>query len=125
MPNFFINMIILLFQDAAIYVNINNQTTNPFELHRGIRQGFLLVPYSFIIVADALNVAVKHAMRYSELQGITLPQCNSQQIINQYVDDILFAVRENETSVDKFVGILHKFELAFGLEINWHKCVTY
>lgn len=73
----FINMIILLFQDATVSVNINSQMTKSFQLHIGVRQGCPLAPYLFIIVAEALNVAVKHTMRYRELKGITLPQCNS------------------------------------------------
>ena len=59
------------------------------------------------------------------LKGITLPQCNSQHIISQYAVDTSFMVKAEETNVDNLVGILHKFEVAFGLEINWHKSVAY
>ena len=30
-------MIRLLFQDAFVSIDINNQVTEPFELHRGVR----------------------------------------------------------------------------------------
>lgn len=44
MPNSFIHMINLLFQYAAIFVNINNQDTKPLKLYRGVRQGCPLPP---------------------------------------------------------------------------------
>ena len=64
-------------------------------------------------------------MRIGNLKGITQPQCNSQHIISQYADDTSFTVKAEETSVDNLVGILHKFGIAFGLEIKWHKSVAY
>lgn len=36
MPNSFINMFRLLFQDASVSIQINNQVTNLFDLHRGV-----------------------------------------------------------------------------------------
>lgn len=64
-------------------------------------------------------------MRIGNLKGMGIPQCNSQQIINQYVDDMLFMVRVDESSVNNMVGIMHKFGIAFRLEIKWHKSVAY
>lgn len=39
MLNSFINMIKLLFQVVNVFVNINNQVIEPFELHKGVLQG--------------------------------------------------------------------------------------
>lgn len=78
MPNSFINMMIrLLFRDTIVSININKQVTEPFEVHRGIHRGCPLAPYLFIIVVEALNVAVKYIMMTGHLKGIVLPQCNS------------------------------------------------
>ena len=76
-PIVFIKMIRMLFHDANASININNQVTKAFELHRGVHQGCLLAPYLFKITAKTLNVATKHAMRCDSLNKITLPQCNS------------------------------------------------
>lgn len=70
-------------------------------------------------------MAIKYAMRIGNLKGIVRHQCYSQQIISQYVDDMSFTVRMEESNVDKFLGILHKFRTTFGLEINQHKFVAY
>ena len=73
MPIVFIKMIRMLFHDANVSIHINNQATKAFELHRGVRQGCPLAPYLFIITAIALNVIIKHAMRFDNLKGITIP----------------------------------------------------
>lgn len=64
-------------------------------------------------------------MQHELETSMALPQCNSQQIISQYVDDTSFTAKVEETSVDNLVGIMHKFGIAFGLDINWHKSVAY
>lgn len=57
-------------------------------------------------------------MEIGNLKGITFPQSNSQQIICQYVDDTSFMVKVEEINIDYRVGILYKFGIAYGLEIN-------
>ena len=52
----------------------------------------------------------------SNLEGITLPQDNSQHIISQYIDDTSFTVKAKETSVGHLVGILHKFNMPHDLK---------
>jgi hypothetical protein len=76
-------------------------------------------------MVDALNVVVKRAMVAGNLKCISLPRDNSQQITSQYADETSFTVKAEETNVDYFVGILHKFGNASGLKINWHKSVAY
>lgn len=44
-----INMIRPMFQDATILMNIINQVTNPFNLHKGIQRGCPLAAYLLII----------------------------------------------------------------------------
>ena len=45
----FIHMIGLLFQDVVVSINVNNQVTEPFELHRGVHQGCPLAPCSLLL----------------------------------------------------------------------------
>lgn len=113
----FINVIKLLFQDTIVSININNHLIWHFKLHRGIRQR-LSFSSLFIIIVEAVNAIVKYAMRTSHINGIALPQGNSQQLISQYVEDMPFIVRANESGVDTLVGVLCKFRAAFDLESN-------
>lgn len=45
MPSAFIKLIRMLFYDATIFVDINNQVTKSFEVHGGNPQGCPLAPY--------------------------------------------------------------------------------
>lgn len=118
MPYSFINMIKLLFQDATFLVNIKNQAIGSFVLHKGVCQGSPLASYIFIIFAKAFNATIKNMARIGLVKGIILPQSNSQQFINQYVDDMSFIFRAEEANVDKMVAIFQSFGLASSLEIN-------
>ena len=109
MPNSFTHTIRFLFQDPVVLIKNNDQATKPSNLHRGVRQGCPLAPYLFVIIAEALNVVVKNALRIGHIEGICL-QCIAQQIICQYVDDMSSIVRTKEASVDNLnlVNILQQ-----------------
>jgi hypothetical protein len=49
------------------------------------------------------------------IQGLC--QSNSQQIISQYVDDILFTAWGEDPSVNNLVRILYNFRFAYGPEL--------
>jgi hypothetical protein len=108
MSSTYIKMIVMLFRDAIIFVNINNQVLEPFELYGGFCQGCPLTPDLFIIMTIFLNIEVKHAIKIGNLRSNTLLQGNSQQLISQYVDDTSFTVKAEETNIDYFVGIPYK-----------------
>lgn len=68
MPNPFIIMIRLLFQDKqSLDISVSNQVT--IELHRGVHEGYPLAPYLFIIVAKTLNDIVKNVVRVGQIEG--------------------------------------------------------
>ena len=75
--------------------------------------------------AEAFNAMVRDDVRRDLIQGISLLHYNTQEIISQYADNTPFAMKADESSVDKLVGIMHKFGLAYGLEINWTMSVAY
>lgn len=61
MPITFTNKMIMLFYDAIVSININNQVTEPFGIQIGVRQGCPLTPYLFILTVEALNATIKYA----------------------------------------------------------------
>lgn len=87
--NSFTHMIRFLFQDAIVLINISNQATDSFELRRGVCQKCPLTLYLFIKTAETLNATVKNVVQNGHIEGVFFPQCNTQQIISQYVDDTI------------------------------------
>lgn len=82
-------------------------------------------PYLFIIVAEALNIVVKNAIRMDILKVLPLPLCNTQQIISEYANNTSFTTRAKEVSVYNLIRILRNFGIAFGLKINWHYSIAH
>lgn len=54
MPTIYIKMVRMLFHDANVSININNQVTNPFELHKVVCQGCLLAPICLLLREKSL-----------------------------------------------------------------------
>lgn len=73
----------MLFQDGAIFVNFNNQATKHFDLHKGVRQGWHLASYLFIIVTKALNVVVQFAMSSCLIKGNYLTKIATLSLLVQ------------------------------------------
>lgn len=72
----------MLFQEGAIFVNFNNQATKHFVLHRGVRQGWPLASYLFIIVTKALNVVVQFAISSCFIKGNYLTKITTLKSIS-------------------------------------------
>jgi hypothetical protein len=63
----------MLFHDASARVCINGKTSDPFKISQGVRQGYPLVPYLFLIIGKFLNVSIKKEVTRGRIQGISIP----------------------------------------------------
>jgi hypothetical protein len=124
-PLGFLSMVKLLFNDAQAAVCLNGGETSKFRIGRGVRQGCPLAPYLFLLVAQGLNAAVKAARNARHLQGIILPDGQTQQLIVQYADDTNFTLLGSEENLRNLTRLLDHFALASGLTINWTKSKAY
>jgi hypothetical protein len=77
----FAQWIQLLFTRAEAAVPLNGVATSMFPVKRGVWQGCPLVPYLFLLIGEALNIATKQAMAIGSIQGIRLPDDVGQQLI--------------------------------------------
>jgi hypothetical protein len=72
-PPAFVDMVKMLFHEAAASIKVNNSHSTVFQIKRGVRQGCPLAPYLFLIVDEVLNSMVKDEMAEGWIRGITLP----------------------------------------------------
>ena len=89
-PCKFNSIVKLLFIDTATTIKVNRVPSPLFRIERGVRQGCLLAPYLFLIVAEVLNSMVVKETLNDRVQGSKLPFLDKQQIIAQYADDTYF-----------------------------------
>lgn len=78
-PETFSHLVRLLLQDAQASISISGRISKPFSIERGVLQGCPLAPYLFLLVAEALNMAVDTR----KIQGILLPGGDDRQLVSQ------------------------------------------
>jgi hypothetical protein len=120
-PEEFLTMVMLLFKNASATVKVNGSQTGSFDISREVRQGCLLAPYLFLIVAEVMNVMIKAEVDVGLVKGIKLPVEDRQQVIAQYADDTSLTLLGEEDSIRWLIYTLEAFCSSFGLVLNWNK----
>ena len=93
----------------------NGLSTKQIPLSRGVRQGFPLSPYLFILVAEILASEIRHD---NTVQGIKL--FKKEIKLSQFADDTSLLCK-NLTSVGNALNILADFGAISGLRLNKSK----
>jgi hypothetical protein len=86
-------MTCMLFHDATARVSINGQATTKFSILQGVRKGYPLAPYLFLIIGEFLYFAIKHEVGRGRIKGIDLLGALEVQTITRFVDDALLTIR--------------------------------
>ncbi|GJZ72574.1 RNA-directed DNA polymerase, eukaryota [Tanacetum coccineum] len=89
-----------------------------FKLKRGLHQGYLLSPFLFLIVAEALQISILEACDKGFYKGVYLAENKSNLSLLQYADDALFFGYWSRLNASNLIHILECFELASGLKVN-------
>ncbi|XP_058754175.1 uncharacterized protein LOC131627320 [Vicia villosa] len=101
-------------------VLVNESPTFDFEVEKGLRQGDLLSPFLFALVAYGLSGLVRKASEIGEFSRFKVEESCIADIL-QYVDDTLLIGEGNWRHVWSLKAILRGFEMASGLRVNFHK----
>ena len=90
-----------------------------------MREGYLLVPYLFLLIMETLHSAIRAAVVAGTLSRITLPHGITQQTLLQYADDTMFSLVSIEQNIHNISSLVKEFGLATGLVYNPHKSLVY
>ena len=102
-------------------VLVNGSPTSEFYPKRGLRQGDPLAPFLFLIVAEGLAGAVRKAIEQNLVESLEVGVQKVKVNMLQYADDTLFLCKANFKYVCNLKVILHYFELASSLKVNFSK----
>ena len=108
-------------KSASVSVLVNDSPTNEFIPHRGLRQGELLAPLLFNIVAEGLTDLMREALDKSLFNSFLVGKKHTPVNILQYADDTIFFGEATMQNVKTIKSILRSFELVSGLRINFGK----
>ncbi|GKD16398.1 RNA-directed DNA polymerase, eukaryota [Tanacetum coccineum] len=100
---------------------VNGSPTFEFQLHCGLKQGYPLAPYLFIIVMESLHLSVSRAIEAGFFSGIKIdPNLSISHLF--YVDDAVFIGElVRRVIYEESRNSIHFFSLVSGLKINLHK----
>ncbi|XP_068485050.1 secreted RxLR effector protein 78-like [Phaseolus vulgaris] len=108
-------------ESSSVSVLVNGSPTSEFCPKRGLRQGDPLAPFLFLIVGEGLTGVVRKAVEKNLVESLEVGVKNVKVNMLHYADDTLFLCEANFKSVCNLKVILHCFELASGLKVNFSK----
>eukprot|EP00253_Pinus_taeda_P029276 PITA_29276 len=115
--NAWIRWIMNLISSSFFSILINGIPSSTFRPSRGLRQGYPLSPFLFIIMAEGLGRSLNSAIRSQALKGINLhgaPTVSHQQ----FVDDNMIFGHSSVQEARSLNALLNNFSEASGAHIN-------
>jgi len=106
-------------KSASISVLVNGSPTTEFFPKRGLRQGDLLAPFLFNVVAKGLNGLIRKTKEENMYKAFQVGSNKVEISILQFADDTIFFGEANMENVKIIKAILRTFELISGLKINF------
>ena len=101
---------------------INGSPSNFFRASRGLRQGFPLFPFLFLIIADALSRMIHHAKRKGSFKGIRIN--NAIELSHLlFVDDVVMLGEGTWGNLKEVEKVLDLYKKATGMHINVEKSI--
>lgn len=100
---------------------MNGTLGKEFKCKRGVRQGDLLSPLIFAIVADLLQCAINHEYDNGTLVPPFPQSADSPFPVIQYANDTILIMKVEESQLVLLMETLLKIEQPSGLKVNYHK----
>ena len=108
-------------ESSSILVLVNGSPTANFKPMRGLRHGDPLALFLFIVVAEGLVGLVRQTLKANMLKSVKVGRYEVESCMLQFADDTLFMCEATFYNVITMKVILRCYELAFGLNIDFHK----
>lgn len=120
-PKLWRSWIMTCVTSAAASILINGTPTIPFRLHRGLRQGDPLSPFLFDLVVETLSLLIEKASGLGLWEGVAVSRDGEKITHLQYADDTIIFCPPNMKYLHNIKKALILFQLASGLQVNFHK----
>eukprot|EP00253_Pinus_taeda_P005844 PITA_05844 len=104
---------------------INGRANKYFRSSRGLRQGCLLSPFLYIIMAETLSTHLDQLRNNKEIPGICIEKGIKEINHSLFTDDTLLIGGASSLMARRFKRILDAFLSASGGKLNNRKCRIY
>eukprot|EP00253_Pinus_taeda_P032768 PITA_32768 len=109
-----IRWVMALVSTSSFSILLNSSPSKTFKPTRGLRQGYLLSPFLFILMMEGLGNAIKDAIVEGKIQGLKLIMNGDALTHQQFVDDTMLHGTPTIKEALASKQILKDFALAAG-----------
>ncbi|XP_013607662.1 PREDICTED: uncharacterized mitochondrial protein AtMg01250-like [Brassica oleracea var. oleracea] len=110
---------------VSYQVLINGTPHGDIRPTRGIRQGYPLSPYLFVICTEMLVQKLIQAENSGEITSLKVARGASAVSHLLYADDSMFYCKQSDEELSRLTAILQEYSLASGQRINYQKSSIY
>jgi hypothetical protein len=104
-------------------VLVNGSPTEEINIKRGLKQGDPLAPLLFLLVAEGMRMLMKRAVELLRFKPFLIGREGVPVSLLQYADDTLCIGEASVENLWTLKALLHGFEMASGLKVNfWKSC---
>lgn len=123
-PERFIHWIELCISSPSFSVQVNGDLAGYFQSSRGLRQGFSLSPYLFVICMNVLSWKINKAA--AERKFKFHPGCSNLSLTPLcFADDLMIFVEGSKSPVQGALVVFEEFEAWLRLSISLEKSTIY
>lgn len=120
-----ISRALALFQSTRMSILVNGSPTSEFYINKGLRQGYPMAPYLFLLVTEVLSKLINTAKKGNRFIGVQLHFFDTSITHFQYTDDTILFVSNQMDQLLSLKSILSLFQAITGLLINYKKSQLY
>lgn len=106
---------------VLVSVMINGNPTQPFRIHKGLRQGDPVSQFLFTIVGEALSYVITRAKNCNLIKGLKIGKDNVELTHIQFADETLLFLPQDSTILMNYKRLLDCSGLMSGLQVNFDK----
>jgi hypothetical protein len=124
-PPRIVGLVMQCVRSVQFSVKVNGNLLDPFNLSRGLRQGYPMSPYLFLLCGEGLSALLNFYNNGYIDMGMRV--CNRAPWITHLLfdDDSLIFINANVASATRLNEILNIFNQASGQQVNGNKSSIY
>jgi hypothetical protein len=118
---YWVEMVMHLVTTVSFSVQVNGDHLEKFTPSRGIRQGYPIYPYLFLLAAEGLSWLLKSRNQSSNLSGIKVAPSAPMVSNLLFADDSLLFLKASSENAQEVRDALQVYCSAFGQQVNMDK----